>query len=62
MKTFEDICRMTQHEVKQYMKGYLASHKYKVVDQDGFLYAKGDVPVLLVAHMDTVHKEQCHNV
>lgn len=62
MKTFEDICRMTQHEVKQYMKGYLASHKYSVVDQDGFLYAKGDVPVLLVAHMDTVHLKQCKEI
>lgn len=62
MKTFEDICRMTQHEVKQYMKGYLASYKYKVIDQDGFLYAKGDVPVLLIAHMDTVHKTQCKEI
>lgn len=62
MKTFEDICKMTQHEVKQYMKGYLASKKYKVVDQDGFLYAKGTVPVLIVAHMDTVHKEQCTEI
>ena len=62
MKTFEDICRMTQHEVKQYMKGYLASYKYKVIDQDGFLYAKGDVPVLLIAHMDTVHTQQCKEI
>lgn len=62
MKTFEYICRMTQHEVKQYMKGYLASHKYKVIDQDGFLYAKGDAPVLLIAHMDTVHDKQCKEI
>lgn len=62
MKTFEDICKMTQHEVKQYMKGYLASKKYSVVDQDGFLYAKGAVPVLLVAHMDTVHDKQCTEI
>ena len=62
MKNFESICKMTQHEVKTYMKGYLASKKYKVIDQDGFLYAKGTVPVLLVAHMDTVHKEQCKEI
>ena len=62
MKTFEYICRMTQHEVKQYMKGYLASHKYKVIDQDGFLYAKGNIPVLLIAHMDTVHVKQCKEI
>ena len=62
MKTFEDICKMTQKEVKAYMKSYLISHKYEVVDEDGFLYAKGTVPVLLVAHMDTVHKAQCKTI
>ena len=59
MKRFEDICRMTQKEVKDYMYQYLLSKKYNVINEDGFLYAKGTVPVLLVAHMDTVHKERC---
>ena len=62
MKTFEDICRMTQAEVKNYMQQYLTSKQYKVINEDGFLYAKGTVPVLLVAHMDTVHKEQCEKI
>lgn len=62
MKTFEDICKMTQPEVKAYMNDYLAGHHYKVVNEDGFLYAKGTVPVLLVAHMDTVHKVQCKKI
>lgn len=62
MKTFEDICRMTQPEVKKYMKEYLISNKYTPIDEDGFLYAKGDIPVLLVAHMDTVHKNQCKKI
>ena len=59
MKSFENICKMTQSEVKRYMYKFLTNNQYNVVDQDGFLYAKGTVPVLLVAHMDTVHKEQC---
>jgi hypothetical protein len=33
-----------------------------VICEDGFLYAKGEVPVLLVAHMDTVHKDTCKDV
>lgn len=57
MKTFTDICRMTQTEVKKYMHEYLTSNNYNVINEDGFLYAKGTVPVLLLAHMDTVHKE-----
>lgn len=59
MKSFEDICRMTQNGVKEYMSGYLTSKGYHPINEDGFLYAKGTVPVLLVAHMDTVHKEIC---
>ena len=62
MKTFEDICRMTQKEVKAYMKDFLASKSYEPIDANGFLYAKGTIPVLLVALMDTVHKEQCKEI
>ena len=62
MKTFEDICRMTQQGVKGYMHSYLVECGYSPTSEDGFLYAKGDVPVMLVAHMDTVHKEQCKDI
>ena len=62
MKKFTEICKMSQQEVKAYMAKYLASHQYNVVNKDGFLYAKGDVPVLLVAHMDTVHKQKINTI
>lgn len=62
MKTFEDICRMTQQGVKGYMHSYLVECGYSPTSEDGFLYAKGDIPVLLVAHMDTVHKQQCKEI
>lgn len=62
MKKFEDICRMTQAEVKAYMTQYLTSKNYEPICEDGFLYAKGDIPVLLVAHMDTVHNKVCEEI
>ena len=62
MNNFISICKMTQPEVKAYMKDYLTNLNYDVIDEDGFLYAKGDVPVLLVAHMDTVHQKQCTEI
>ena len=62
MKSFTDICKMSQLEVKEYAKKFLASAKYSPVVDDGFVYAKGDVPVLLVAHMDTVHKQLCIDI
>lgn len=30
----------------------------KIKFHDGFLYAKGNMPIMLVAHIDTVHKQQ----
>ena len=62
MKTFEDVCRMTQQGIKGHMHSYLVECGYSPTSEDGFLYAKGDIPVLLVAHMDTVHKEQCKDI
>ena len=62
MKTLENICRMTQQGVKGYMHSYLVECGYSPTSENGFLYAKGDIPVLLVAHMDTVHKEQCKDI
>lgn len=56
-KTFEQICRLSQTGVKLYMRTFLEDYGYETVCEDGFLYAKGSIPVLLVAHMDTVHKE-----
>ena len=56
-KRFEKILRMTQDELKHYLTSYLIGCGYKIISADGFLFAKGDVDILLVAHMDTVHKE-----
>lgn len=62
MKTFEEICRMSQSTLKAYMNDYLVSKGYEVVNENGFLYAKGDVPVLALAHLDTVHKAKCGEI
>lgn len=56
--TFEEILRMRQKELKHFLSAYLKEQGYQVTRQKGFLYAKGDIPVLLVAHLDTVHHEQ----
>ena len=48
---------MSQTEIKKYLSTCLP--KGKTVNGNGFLYYKGNHPVLLVAHMDTVHKEKC---
>ena len=62
MKDFKDICRMSQAELKRYMETYLNECGYKPINGDGFLYAKGSEPVLLVAHLDTVHSLKCTEI
>ena len=56
-KEFEKICRMSQKSLKNHLKQKLCATYGDVVVEDGFLYAQGNFPVLLVSHLDTVHKE-----
>lgn len=55
---FESILRMRQASLKVRCKDGLEAMGYKTVSDDGYVYGKGDLPVLLVAHLDTVH-EKC---
>lgn len=55
---FNNILQMSQEDLHFYLLGKLESF-YSATDifrQDGsFIYVKGDNPVLMVAHLDTVH-------
>lgn len=54
---FKKICKMSQKELKKFVAKKLEETHDKVIVGDGYVFAQGDFPVLLVAHMDTVHKE-----
>ena len=56
-KAFEKLCKMKQHELKNHLK-----QKLNMQCGDGWLYKEGTFPVLLTAHMDTVHKNQCKHI
>ena len=60
--TFETILRLPQMELKKTLKAELKSRGYPVTDKQGFLYAEGTIPVLLVAHMDTVHRQPVEQI
>lgn len=59
---FESILQMTQKELKQALATELSARGYTPVSRKGFLYAEGELPVLLVAHMDTVHKQTVETI
>ena len=54
---FIDICKMSQDDLKKYVYAELKKSHNEVIEDDGYVYAQGKFPVLLVAHLDTVHKE-----
>lgn len=55
-KTFKSICRMSQKTLKRYTAEQLMKTHENVEVGDGYVFAQGEFPVLLVAHLDTVHK------
>lgn len=57
MKEFKKILKMTEKELKHYTYMELNKlYKQNVECTDEFVFAKGDIPVMLVAHLDTVHR------
>ncbi len=53
-KTFERLCALSQKGLKKTMATFLKSKYKKVVDTNDYIIAEGDIPIALVAHMDTV--------
>lgn len=56
---FMEVCKKSQTELKAWLSEWIKKYYDDIVNEDGFLYAKGNDKVLLTAHMDTVHERQC---
>ena len=56
LKTFEQLAMLTQSSLKKVLASFLNKHYSKVVHTNEYIFAEGDIPVALVAHMDTVFK------
>lgn len=53
---FVKICKFPQKNLKQYLFREIKKYGYEPIVGDGFIYARSiNCPVLLTAHMDTVH-------
>ncbi len=58
-KKFVDFCKMSQKQLKNFLIMWLSEYGYgsDIIIGNGYIYAKGNIPICLTAHMDTVHKE-----
>lgn len=62
MKKFIKMCKKSQSKLKSYLSKEISRYGYEPIKGDGYLYAKGEVPVLVTAHMDTVHHNPVRKV
>lgn len=56
----ENLLKLTQEELLDYCYEELQKRKYEnkeIIYTENYIYAKGTIPILLVAHTDIVHKE-----
>lgn len=59
---FVDICKMSQKKLKQFLCGKMKEiYPETTYVGDGYIFCKGEIPVLLTAHMDTVHSVLIRN-
>lgn len=61
---FVELCKKTQNELLKYLPKVLLNFykKKRINATKDYIFVKGDIPVLLVAHLDTVHKKTVANV
>ena len=62
IQIFEKIVSMDQTSLKKTVVRFMRKKYDKVVETDKYIYAEGEIPVALVAHMDTVFKVPPTNV
>jgi len=55
MEDLVQLLMLTQAQLKNEVYAFLKEHNMNPVYADGYVYAKGDIPILLVAHLDTIY-------
>ena len=57
-KLFKGFCQLKEKELFRVIDNYLIKQEYEPSWGKNFLIAEGDIPILLIAHLDTVHKKK----
>lgn len=61
-KLFKSIARLKQSALHKTLNSFLKRKYSKVISTKDYLFAEGDIPICLVAHMDTVFKTPPENI
>lgn len=58
IKSFESLLRMTQKQLKKHLAKEMRKRGREVIVDDGYIYSPGELPIILCAHLDTVHENK----
>ena len=59
-KAIRNLCCLTTNAVKGHCYDVLIHNGYPTIDTNEYVYARGNIPLMLVAHLDTVLKQPPH--
>ena len=62
LKTFEQLVQLSQQSLKRVVSNFLKKHYPRVVETKDYVFAEGEIPIALVAHLDTVFSTPCEEV
>lgn len=57
-KLFTQLCQMSQEQLLKILSATLKKANYKTIETNAYIAAEGNIPICLVAHLDTVFKFQ----
>ncbi len=57
VKLMKYLCGLSQAALKTTLSNFIHSKYDNVIETEAFLFAEGDIPICLVAHLDTVFKQ-----
>lgn len=58
----EMLLKAPQDNIKKVMSHYLKEHYKDIIETDTYIVAKGNIPIALAAHMDTVFETEIYNL
>jgi hypothetical protein len=56
------LCKLSQKELIKQIPSITSKFYTNKIETENYLYYKGEIPILLVAHLDTVHKRRVKDV
>ena len=62
MNELAALLRLTELELKNYVYNFLTNFGMNPIYGKSYVYSKGEIPIMLVAHMDTVFEYTAHDL